>query len=208
MSNDKDMERAESQAKAQLESIREMVAALNLDWDRLAELREEREELQEAVQNACEEVDDAEMEQSAARRDNEDFDPDALDEACEAMQEAEDDLYSFGIRYGEELADLEADAGDCEDEEQARERIQEDPLSIRVRSCWCSPGEKMEACEFEILLCTGGPAVRIVGELGTYNEPTRAWLEYQDWFTPWVEYYEEGISDVLIEYSSQFYFGE
>lgn len=208
MTNREDLERAEQQAKAQLESIREMVAALEVDYDRLEELREMREELQEGVQNACEEFDDADMEQSAGRRDLEDFDPDALGVACDQLQEAEEELYQFGREYGEELADLEAAAGDCESREDAEQRIQEDPLSIQVRSCWGSPGEKMEACEFEILLCTGGPAVRIRGELNQYNEPDRAWLEYQDWFTPWVEYYEEGARDVLVEYASQFYFGE
>lgn len=207
--SDKDMERAEQQAKAQLESIRGMVAALNLDWDRLEELREERETLQAAVQDACEAVDDAEMEYSAARRDNERFDPEELDRTCEALEEAEEELYQFGREYGEELAEMEAlveEYGESRDE--VVERIQEDPLSIRVRSCWDSPGQKMEPCEFEILLCTGGPAVRIVGELNQWNEPSRAWLEYQDWFTPWIKYYEEGANDVLVEYASQLYFGE
>ena len=51
------------------------------------------------------------------------------------------------------------------DEEDAGRRIQEDPLSVLVRSGWHSPGEKMEAAEYEILLSTGGPATRIVGDL-------------------------------------------
>jgi hypothetical protein len=39
--------------------------------------------------------------------------------------------------------------------------------------------------EFMILLCTGGPAVRIRGELDRYSEPEKPRIEYQDWFTPW-----------------------
>ena len=82
------------------------------------------------------------------------------------------------------LAAFEAAAGDCADEEEARQRIQEDPFSVEVRSDWTTPGEPLEPSEFTILLCTGGPAVRIVGELNL-GEPCRAWLEYQDWGTPW-----------------------
>ena len=65
----------------------------------------------------------------------------------------------------------------------------------------------MEAAEFCILLTTGGPAVRIRGELDEYNEPRRAWLEVQDWFLPWTEYVCAD-SDVLLNYARCFYFGE
>lgn len=106
----------------------------------------------------------------------------------------------------EELAELEAAAGDCEDEEDARQRIQEDPLSVEVRSDWASPGEELTPGEFQILLCTGGPAVRIMGELNR-GEPVRAWLEYQDWGTPWTQYFGAS-SDTLCQYASHFFFGE
>lgn len=106
----------------------------------------------------------------------------------------------------EELAELEAAAGDCTDEDDARQRISEDPLSVEVRSDWASPGEELTAGEFQILLCTGGPAVRIVGELDR-GEPCRAWLEYQDWGTPWTQYFGAS-SDTLCQYASHFFFGE
>lgn len=109
----------------------------------------------------------------------------------------------------EELAELEAAAGECESEEQARERIQEDALSVEVRSGWHSPGKSSSPEEFQILLATGGPAVRIVGELDQYGEPCRAWLEVQDWFTPWTEYHGENADQgTLLRYASCFYFGE
>jgi len=104
------------------------------------------------------------------------------------------------------LAALEAAAGDCADEEEARQRIQEDPFSVEVRSDWTNPGEPLEPSEFMILLCTGGPAVRIVGELNR-GEPCRAWLEYQDWGTPWTRYFGAD-SDTLCQYANQFYFEE
>ena len=61
---------------------------------------------------------------------------------------------------------------------------------------------------YTILLCTGGPACRIIGDLDEHQQPDTAKLEYQDWFTPWVEYYnttpEEG--EALLSYARQFYF--
>lgn len=106
----------------------------------------------------------------------------------------------------EELAELEEAAGDCTDEDDARQRIQDDPLSVEVRSDWTAPGDPLEPSEFMILLCTGGPAVRIVGELDR-GEPVRAWLEYQDWGTPWTQYFGAS-SDTLCKYASHFFNGE
>ena len=106
----------------------------------------------------------------------------------------------------EELGNLEALADGCEDYDAAYDRIQEDPLEITVRSDWTAPGKPLEASEFCILLCTGGPAVRIVGELD-HGSPVRAWIEYQDWGTPWTQYFDAD-QYVLIRYASMFYFGE
>ena len=95
------------------------------------------------------------------------------------------------------------------DEDSARQSINEDPLSVEVRSGWYRPGDKPDDEEYMILLCTGGPAVRIVGNLGPYSEPQTARLEYQDWFTPWEEYrldHEE--EQVLVQYAQQFYYGD
>jgi hypothetical protein len=153
--------------------IVDMVNALECDWDRLAELREEAADL---VRGA---VDDP-----------------AGAEALEAWKQ----------ENAEELAELEAEAGEAESREDAERRIAEDPLSIEVRSGWTSLGEPLEAEDFNILLATGGPAVRIVGELDQHGEPSRAWLEVQDWFTPWTEYVGAS-QDVLLTYARQFYFG-
>jgi hypothetical protein len=93
------------------------------------------------------------------------------------------------------------------DSDQARQTIEEDALSVEVRSGWCSPGSEMKAEEFCILLCTGGPAVRIRGELNEYGEPDRAWLECQDWFTPWTQVFDVE-QETLLAYARCFYFGE
>jgi hypothetical protein len=63
----------------------------------------------------------------------------------------------------------------------------------------------MEASEFCILLCTGGPAARILGELDEHGEPYRAWMEYQDWGTPWTQFVPAN-QDVLLSYARCFCF--
>ena len=96
------------------------------------------------------------------------------------------------------------------DREDALETIQEDPLSVQVRGDWHNPGDKDEAVEFRILLCTGGPAVHIVGELDKNNDPLNPKVEHQDWFTPWIGYDKmtEEQEKALLRYCSCFYFGE
>src|SRR5690606_24208973 len=79
------------------------------------------------------------------------------------------------------------DAGDEAAEDAARTEIEELPLEVTVRSGWRRPGEAMEPEEYQILLTTGGPAVRIVGTLNQWGEPETAKIQFQDWFTPWEE---------------------
>ena len=149
------------QAKAQLASIIQMVNALEVDYDRLEELR---------------------------------------------------DLESnnhLDVPEQEELAELEEAADGCDSEDGARERILDDPLTVEVREGWHAPGDTGASPEeFQILLCTGGPAVRIFGELDEYCQPKRAWIQYQDWGTPWTEYITSSEEDdAVLTYCQQFYFG-
>ena len=95
--------------------------------------------------------------------------------------------------------------------EDAQTMIYEDPLEIEVRGEWRPVGEKDRvATEFKILLCTGGPAVRIRGELDKYSEPDRATVEFQDWGTRWEPL--TGLTDAeeaaILDYCHQFYFAE
>lgn len=94
-----------------------------------------------------------------------------------------------------------------------RERVQEDALSIEVRAPWYSVGDEAPAPdEFSILITTGGPALRIRGEL-KFMSPRFAWCEVRDWgtfwenYTPHVEDRAEW-SDALAWFVSCFYFGE
>jgi hypothetical protein len=88
----------------------------------------------------------------------------------------------------------------------AFDEIYADALSVRVRSNWENLGNKLQASEFEILLCTGGPAVRIIGNLDE-GLPSSGRLQYQDWFTPWQDW-DKAEEAVLLDYASCFYFGE
>jgi hypothetical protein len=177
------------------ESIAEMVAALVCDYERLDDLRQERADLV-----------------ATAEEDTHSDDPQHTGEQWDKV------IGEWDAESGEELAELIAAAGECESREDAEQRIQEDPLSIEVASDWTVLGEPLQAEKFNILLCTGGPAVRIVGELSD-GEPSRAWLEVQDWFTPWIEYrgtisktdpnaYDVPSQDVLLTYARCFYFGD
>lgn len=105
----------------------------------------------------------------------------------------------------EELEELEDLADGMSDEFEARERIQEDALSVEVRTGWHTPGENGKPDEYMILLSTGGPASRIVGDLNEWGGPTTARLEVQDWFKPWTFVSD---SDEVLAYADCFYFGE
>lgn len=160
--------RALEQANTQMASVRAMVAALELDYDRLDELKDEQAAFDTPAEYAAEYPEDA-----------------------------------------GELAELAELAGDCESEDDARQRITEDALSVEVRTGWTTPGDDAELDEFRILLCTGGPAVQIRGELDEHGEPCRAWLEYQDWWTGWrVAETETSDMDALLSYARCFYFGQ
>jgi hypothetical protein len=90
-----------------------------------------------------------------------------------------------------------------------RDLVSEDPLSVQVRSDWHDLGDTPEAAEFNILLCTGGPAVRILGEL-TDEQVSACRLQHQDWGTPWTEVVSltKDQRDALEWYCEQFYWGD
>lgn len=132
-------------------------------------------------------------------------DYDLMSELREEREEA-DDKVMWDTNHAVELSDVEEEADECTTTEEAIEKIHESALEVQVRSDWTNPGETLEAAEFIILLCTGGPAVRIRGELAQ-GVPSRAWIEYQDWGTPWIELFDTS-SDVLCEYAANFAFME
>lgn len=91
--------------------------------------------------------------------------------------------------------------------------IYEMPLSVDIRSAWTTPGCEMEAAEYQMLLSTGGPALRIIGDLNEHGEPASAQMEWRDWGTPWTRM-GFGTSDFLKrerairDFAARFYLGE
>ena len=93
--------------------------------------------------------------------------------------------------------------------EEAERRIDESPLSVEIRSEWHTPGSKVSGGQYKILLCTGGPAVQIVGELDEYSQPMDAKLQYQDWFTPWNDFsVSSADAEILLTFAGRFYYEE
>jgi len=111
------------------------------------------------------------------------------------------------------IRELAARLNDDPDNDRARDAIHEDALSVLVRSGWYEPGKRIAPPEeFEILLCTGGPAVRLIGKLNHHSEPETARLQVQDWFEPWTDFDPESNGDdsdeILLAYARCFYFGQ
>lgn len=108
----------------------------------------------------------------------------------------------------DQLARLKAARHESDDAyETARQEIQESPLELSVRSHWAPLGASLKPAEFCILLSTGGPALRIVGQLGRFGCPEDSRMQYQDWGTPWTDYRAIG-SAVLDSWAAQFYWGD
>ncbi len=123
---------------------------------------------------------------------------------------AEDMTEEEKEEFAELTATATANGDDFTNADEVRERIEEGPLSVQVRSGWYSPGMSSDDAkpeEFEILLSTGGPALRIVGDLDEYGQPSRPRLQYQDWGTSWTEHFDVD-RDKLLAYCACFYFGE
>lgn len=82
---------------------------------------------------------------------------------------------------------LQAVENAADDEREAAEQaIYDDPLAVDVRSGWVNVWTtEFEPVEYRVLLCTGGPAVQLEGELDDRGQPYNVQLQHQDWFEPW-----------------------
>lgn len=144
---------------------------------------------------------------------------DALASAKEQGQAQFDSIKEMveALEKANEQAQYRKDGNYDEANEDARRVIEEDALSVQVRPHWYSPGDlhaDRAPAEYEILLCTGGPACRIVGQLSSYGEPETATMEVQDWYQPWTAMRPRVGPDnydsepVMLAYARCFYFGE
>jgi hypothetical protein len=87
----------------------------------------------------------------------------------------------------ETIADLASRIDSAEEEicNEAEEEAREKTLSVEVRDTWHAPGETDVDREYQVVLTTGGPGLRLVGDLSLYGEPENPRLQWQDWGTPW-----------------------
>jgi len=233
-----DSARAKAQAQAQYESIQSLVTALDVDYDRLEELRGMRQdcyavgrsmpgylpdnppEILTSEEEACE-VLASWMYKDALWVDDAETETALLEEAKAILTDKNRDYgvtlgrYRYWIARSDslpdeeqaELEELEEQAGEYANPEEVQDAVQQDPLSVEVRSGWGTPGEDLTPEEFRILICWGGPAVQIIGDLNQYREPCRARLQYQDWNVGWTDYFDAS-QETLLAYCRQFYFGE
>ena len=86
---------------------------------------------------------------------------------------------------------LDAHNGECD---YCLEEINQYPLEVKKTQ------------GYELLLGTGGPATRIVGQINEYGEPVTAELQGQDWGTQW-ERTEGQDEKTLLQFAQHFYFG-
>lgn len=105
-----------------------------------------------------------------------------------------------------ELRQLEDDADGCVSLDHARQMIEEDALSIEVRSGWVDFGQWQDSTpeQFQIAITLGGPTIYLRGELDADNMPDRAWLEVSD--GGGLRSWHRGDMDVLLEYARVFPF--
>ena len=112
------------------------------------------------------------------------------------------------LQDGQETVEVE---GEPVPEDEFQDYIQRNVLQVGVRdSGFWSPGDTPDPNEYMVLLATGGPAVRIYGDLGAHGEPSTALIQQQDWFTPWKTVYDttDEEDEALLWYAQQFYWGD
>lgn len=98
-----------------------------------------------------------------------------------ALDQAKTQLSSM-----QDMLDHMRNAESDREHDDALQAIFEDPLEVK----------KVQTVE--VLLCTGGPAVRIVATVGdSYFENIR--IQYQDWGTPWTTYETTGPEQSALE---------
>ena len=90
------------------------------------------------------------------------------------------------------------------------DRLQAGAISVEVRGAWHTPGgSEANPAEFQVLISTGGPAFRIIGDLDLHGCPTDVRAEHQDRGTPWttIDLNDEE-QEAVDWFAGLFYYGE
>ena len=100
-----------------------------------------------------------------------------------------------------ECANYDRKTAECEgetlDHEQARDRLEEGPLSFER----LITDHRHESIQWEILLSTGGPASRVLVSTDYDGHIESAVYQFQDWFQPWTAA-EDQDEELVKEYAS------
>ncbi len=196
---------AKQEAQAQVSDIVGMIRALGCDFYRLEELRESRyvsgfSPMPVNTPDTHETFDEAKRDIIGRIKWGEELaETEEMAESLAAFAESvnlESAPFNLqgpdGLRYwvelnsedAEELAELEEQAGEYADQDEARDAIYETPLSVEARSGWYSVGEDAgDPEEFRIALCTGGPHVELTGDIGgTVRVVFKDWDESGEYY--------------------------
>lgn len=130
---------------------------------------------------------------------------DRMDELKETLEATKHPGCTMDKSERDELSKLEGLLSGFRGANDAAEQAMGSVLDIKLSGEW-APGGEPKADGFIILLTTGGPALRIVGELDQRGEPGSAHWEVQDWGLPWTSVGVE--CNGLLDFCSLFYFGE
>ena len=88
------------------------------------------------------------------------------------------------------------------DSDDATEQLQEMPLSVEL----IAVHPNYEACEWAILIGTGGPADRVLVQTDMGGEIDNATYQYLDWLQPWTEASNQD-RELVERFARVFYFG-
>ena len=88
------------------------------------------------------------------------------------------------------------------DSDDATEQLQEMLLSVEL----IAVHPNYEACEWAILIGTGGPADRVLVQTDMGGEIDNATYQYQDWFQPWTKASNQD-RELVERFARVFYFG-
>ena len=86
------------------------------------------------------------------------------------------------------IADLERLDAIREEDGDPFEEFGDVLLELKFGAVWQAGETDRQPSRFWALIGTGGPAMRIVGEINQYGEPEDCRLEVQDWFQPWTDF--------------------
>ena len=161
--NQTERDYAKEQAIAQVQSIQEMIAAYEMDWDQLEELQDEFDSFGGADKSAAEQG--------------------KTEYQSDIGMTWQDQGLNYAYDVGRALGELLNTAAGYTSQDEALDAIQEHPLSIEYRSGWATAGLDLTVEEVRIVLCTGGPHVEILGELDHNGSVDRVKVVYKDWGT-------------------------